>query len=164
MPDRSLFCGVAPSGLILTAAPCWSQKGSQRADDLQEREQQAARLPRLSQQRVATRSALEGMGSSRPCRLLTAGVRAGPFELATNRRASQCCSVSCLLHSSITASSTSITGMSSRIGYTRLHCVHFSPLPSGFNSTFTLQTGQASISRSLSLTGIWRLLLLRRQV
>jgi hypothetical protein len=27
-----------------------------------------------------------------------------------------------------------------------------------------LQTGQASISRSLSLTGIWRLLLLRRQV
>src|SRR6266404_257043 len=118
MPDRSLFCGVAPSGLTLTSALWGSQKGSQRADDLQEREQQPARLLRLSQQRVATRSALEGTGSSARCRLLTAGERAGPFELATNQRACQCCSVSCLLHSSITASSTSITGISSRMGYT----------------------------------------------
>ena len=164
MPDRSLFGGVAPSGLTLTSALWWSQKGSQRADDLQEREQQPPRLPRLSQLRVATRLALEGRGSSGLCRLLTADVRAGPFELATNQRAFLCCSASSLLHSSITASSTSITGISSRMGYTRLHWLHFSPLPSGFNSTFTLQTGQASISRSLSLTGIWRLLLLRRQV
>ena len=88
MPDRSLFCGVAPSGLILRSAFWWPQKESQRADDLQERGQPAARLPRQSQQRVATRAALEGTGSSRRCRLLTAGARAGPFELATNQRAS----------------------------------------------------------------------------
>ena len=164
MQDRILFCGAAPSGLILTSAFWWSQKGSQRADDRQEREQQAARLPRLSQQPGATRSALEGTGSSRRCRLLTAGARAEPFELATSQQASPHCSASWLLHCSTTASSTSITGISSRMGYTRLHWVHFSPLPSGFNSTFTLQTGHASISRSLSLTGIWVPPLLRRQV
>ena len=53
-------------------------------------------------------------------------------------------------YSSIRASSTSITGISSRIGYTRLHSTHFRPFSSCFSSTGALQSGQTRISsRSL---------------
>ncbi len=44
-----------------------------------------------------------------------------------------------------------MTGISSRTGKTRWHSTHFKPLPSGFNSTFALHRGQASISNKSSL-------------
>jgi len=94
--------------------------------------------------------ALEGTGRHRTVCLLTAGVRAGPFELATNQRASS------VLFGELP-------------GFTLHHCLVYEhnwnivaygvhafctgtlqSLPSGFNSDLTLQTGQASISRSLS--------------
>jgi hypothetical protein len=56
--------------------------------------------------------------------------------------------------SSITASSINMTGISSRIGYTRRQLTHFNPPPSGFNSTFDLQAGHRSISRRSGLTPI----------
>src|ERR1035437_7130869 len=49
-------------------------------------------------------------------------------------------------HSSIFASSTSIAGISSRIGYTRWHWTHFRPLLSGFRSRSALHRGQTRIS------------------
>ena len=58
------------------------------------------------------------------------------------------------LYSSIFASLISITGMSSRIGYTRRHCVHLSPWPFSVKLTGTLQRGQTRIFRSSGLTAI----------
>jgi hypothetical protein len=55
---------------------------------------------------------------------------------------------------SIVASSSSITGMSSLIGYTRLHCAHLSAVPFLTSSTFVLQLGQASISSNSGSTGM----------
>src|SRR6266404_6010205 len=53
-------------------------------------------------------------------------------------------------YSSMRASSTSITGMSARIGYTRLHSTHFRPFSSFFSTTGALHSGQTRISsRSL---------------
>src|SRR5512145_561192 len=53
-----------------------------------------------------------------------------------------------------------MTGMSSLIGYTRLHWPHFSAVPSFTRSTLVLQFGQARISSSSGSTGIgvgsWR--------
>src|SRR6185436_4675056 len=57
-------------------------------------------------------------------------------------------------YSSIRASSISITGMSSRIGYTRWHWTHFNPLPSGFSSTVALQSGHTRISSNSLLIAI----------
>src|SRR5215510_10826552 len=45
-----------------------------------------------------------------------------------------------------------MTGISSRIGYTRRQFTHFNPPPPGFNSTFDLQAGHRSISRRSGLT------------
>jgi hypothetical protein len=49
---------------------------------------------------------------------------------------------------SMTASSINITGMSSLIGYTRWHVLHFSPAPLCTSTTGVLQLGHARISRS----------------
>jgi hypothetical protein len=49
---------------------------------------------------------------------------------------------------SILASSGSITGISSRTGYTRRQFPHFSPDPSLSNSTRVLHTGQTRMSRA----------------
>src|SRR5262249_51162484 len=57
-------------------------------------------------------------------------------------------------YSSTLASSTSMTGISSRMGYTRWHSTHFKPLPSGFNSTVALSTGQTRISNRSLLIAI----------
>lgn len=64
--------------------------------------------------------------------------------------------------SAIFASSASITGMSSRMGYTRRHERHFNPDSSGRSSTRDLHTGQTRMSRAyfgmsklLSLNAIW---------
>src|SRR5262245_61305238 len=48
----------------------------------------------------------------------------------------------------------SITGMSSLMGYTRLHCPHFSAVPFLTSATGVLQFGQARISRNSGATGI----------
>ena len=54
-----------------------------------------------------------------------------------------------MLHSdSMRASSTSITGMSSRTGYTRRHVEHFRPFWSPVSFTEVLHRGQTKISRS----------------
>ena len=47
---------------------------------------------------------------------------------------------------SVTASSTSRIGMSSRIGYARRHSPHFNVCPSFFSARGFLQTGQTSMS------------------
>src|ERR1035437_2229930 len=57
-------------------------------------------------------------------------------------------------YSSIFASSTSITGMSSRIGYTRWHWTHFKPLWSGLSSTVALHSGHTRISSKSLLIAI----------
>ena len=57
-------------------------------------------------------------------------------------------------YSSIRASSTSITGMSSRIGYTRLHWTHLRPLSSCLSSRGALQSGQTRISNRSLLMAI----------
>ena len=48
----------------------------------------------------------------------------------------------------------SITGMSSLIGYTRLHVSHFSPVPFFTSVTGVLQWGQARIASSSGSTGM----------
>src|SRR5258708_20950636 len=53
------------------------------------------------------------------------------------------------------ASSISITGMSSLIGYTRLHVAHFSALPFLTSVTGVLQFGHARISSSSGSTAMW---------
>src|SRR5258708_18601744 len=55
------------------------------------------------------------------------------------------------------ASSISITGMSSLIGYTRLHVAHFSAEPFLTSVTGVLQFGQARISSSSWSTGMPRI-------
>src|SRR5690606_5326776 len=57
---------------------------------------------------------------------------------------------------SIVASSRSMTGMSSLMGYTRLHWLHLSAVPFLTSSTFVLQFGQARISSSSLSTAIIR--------
>ena len=57
-------------------------------------------------------------------------------------------------HGSIVASSISMTGMSSLIGYTRLHVSHFSAVPFLTSVTGVLQFGQARISSSSGSTAI----------
>ena len=57
-------------------------------------------------------------------------------------------------HYSFRASSTSITGMSSRIGKTSRHAGQRNPFSSCSNSTGVLQTGQTRISKSSLLTAI----------
>ena len=52
------------------------------------------------------------------------------------------------------ASSMSMTGMSSLIGYTRLHVPHFRAVPFFTSTTAVLQCGQAKISRSSGSTGM----------
>src|SRR5436190_5371302 len=58
------------------------------------------------------------------------------------------------IHSSMVASSISITGMSSLIGYTRLHVAHLSAPPFLTSVTGVLQLGQARISSSSGSTGM----------
>src|SRR5262245_42090461 len=58
---------------------------------------------------------------------------------------------------SIVASSISITGMSSLIGYTRLHVAHLSAVPFFTSVTGVLQFGHARISSSSRSTGMLRL-------
>src|SRR5687768_17591864 len=58
------------------------------------------------------------------------------------------------VHGSIVASSSSMTGMSSLIGNTRLHCEHLSAAPFLTRSTFVLQLGQARISSNSGSTGM----------
>src|SRR5215831_1802356 len=55
------------------------------------------------------------------------------------------------------ASSMSITGMSSLMGYTRLHVAHLSAVPFLTSATGVLQFGQANISSSSGSTGMSRL-------
>ena len=55
---------------------------------------------------------------------------------------------------SIVASSMSMTGMSSLIGYTRLHVAHFSAVPFLTSVTGVLQFGHARISSSSGSTGM----------
>src|SRR5687767_3502090 len=55
---------------------------------------------------------------------------------------------------STVASSISITGMSSLMGYTRLHCSHFRAAPLWTSFTGVLQLGQARISSSSASTAI----------
>src|SRR5271154_4046902 len=55
---------------------------------------------------------------------------------------------------SIRASSTSITGISSRTGYTRRQVAHFNPCSSGVGATGVLQIGQTRISSSAFDTAI----------
>src|SRR5436190_22824691 len=62
-----------------------------------------------------------------------------------------------MIQSSTVASSTSITGMSSLIGYTRLHVPHLSAVPFLTSVTGVLQFGQARISSSSGSTGMRRL-------
>lgn len=57
-------------------------------------------------------------------------------------------------YGSIFASSMSITGMSSLMGYTRWHDPHLSAVPSFTSVTGVLQAGQARISSSSASTGI----------
>src|SRR3954471_9798763 len=57
-------------------------------------------------------------------------------------------------HGSMDASSSSMTGISSLIGYTRLHWLHLSAVPFFTGSTFVLQFGQARISSSSGSTGM----------
>jgi hypothetical protein len=52
------------------------------------------------------------------------------------------------------ASSISMTGMSSLIGYTRLHVAHLSAVPSLISITGVLQLGQARISSSSGSTAM----------
>src|SRR5207342_3567472 len=55
---------------------------------------------------------------------------------------------------SIVASSISMTGMSSLMGYTRWHWAHLSAVPFLTSFTGVLQLGQARISSSSASTGI----------
>src|SRR6185436_14346953 len=57
-------------------------------------------------------------------------------------------------YGSIVASSISITGISSLIGYTRWHWSHLSAAPFLTSLTGVLQCGHARISRSSASTGI----------
>ena len=57
-------------------------------------------------------------------------------------------------HGSIVASSMSMTGMSSLIGYTRLHVAHLSAAPFLTSVTGVLQLGQARISSNSGSTGM----------
>src|ERR1700744_4872547 len=52
------------------------------------------------------------------------------------------------------ASSTSMTGISSRMGYTRLHSTHLRPFSSCLSSTGALHTGQTRISSNSLLMAI----------
>src|SRR5437763_12131397 len=58
------------------------------------------------------------------------------------------------IHGSIVASSISMTGMSSLMGYTRLHVAHLSAVPFLTSVTGVLQLGQARISSSSGSTGM----------
>ena len=73
----------------------------------------------------------------------------------SRRRTSRICDG--VSYSSTVASSMSITGMSSLIGYTRLHVGHFNAVPFLTSATGVLQFGQANISSSSGSTGMWRL-------
>src|SRR5438105_819384 len=53
--------------------------------------------------------------------------------------------------------------MSSRIGYTRRHWLHFSPCPLSVRLTGALQTGQTRIFRSSGLTAIAERILTQKQ-
>src|SRR5438309_1731610 len=59
-----------------------------------------------------------------------------------------------ILHSSIWASSMSMTGMSSLMGYTRLQVAHFSAVPFLTSATGVLQFGHARISSNSGSTGM----------
>src|SRR6476619_4544267 len=72
----------------------------------------------------------------------------------TRRMRMTCLCLSAAYSFSIVASSISITGISSLMGYTRWHCAHLSPVPLCTSFTGVLQLGQARISRSSASTGI----------
>lgn len=57
-------------------------------------------------------------------------------------------------YGSMVASSMSMTGMSSLIGYTRLHVAHLSAAPFLTSVTGVLQLGQARISSNSGSTGM----------
>src|SRR5207244_13589794 len=91
------------------------------------------------------RVALDEKGETRP------GIR--PLQRAEERRreddvADQPQPEQEDLQGSMVASSISITGMSSLIGYTRRHCPHFNAVPFFTTPTFTLQLGHSRTSSS----------------